>query len=68
VIARRNRVTVKVDGRTTSDCPDHRQLFSRGHIVLFPVNGRIEFRKLEIKELPTPKCEPTADRAGFPDS
>jgi hypothetical protein len=57
VIAEGNRVVVKVNGQTTADYTDSERRFARGHITLFPVNReqdphyRLEFRKIEIKEL-----------------
>jgi len=56
VIAEGNRVVVKVDGQTTADYSDPERRFPRGHILLFQVNEQIiEFRKIEIKELPATK-------------
>jgi serine/threonine protein kinase/WD40 repeat protein len=62
VTAEGNRVVIKVNGRTTADYLDNQQNFARGHITLFAgsgVNGgqrRLQFRKIEIKEL-NPKAE-----------
>jgi hypothetical protein len=57
VIARGNHVTVKVNGRTTADYEDPEQRFTHGCITLLGVSPgksgerRVEFRKIEIKEL-----------------
>jgi hypothetical protein len=54
VIADGDRVQVRVGGNTTVDCrlpPGHRR---RGHFALqhFTPGARVEFRNIEIKELP----------------
>jgi serine/threonine protein kinase/WD40 repeat protein len=57
VIAQKDRVVIKVDGRTMTNYVDSQSRFARGRITLWPLTlrnppGRIEFRKIEIKELP----------------
>jgi len=52
VIARGNRLVIKVNGTTTADYTDTKRLFFSGHIAL-QQNGPltiVEFRKIEIKE------------------
>jgi hypothetical protein len=56
VIAEGNHVTVKVDGRTTTDYLDPQRCFDRGHIALQEhEQTRIEYSKIEIEELPPAK-------------
>jgi serine/threonine protein kinase len=57
VFARDDRVVTVVDGRTMADYNDPQKRFARGRIALWPLTLRgpprsIEFRKIEIKELP----------------
>jgi serine/threonine protein kinase/Flp pilus assembly protein TadD len=54
VIADGNHITIKVNGRTTADYVDLRSRFMSGHIVLqqFAPESAVEFRKVEVKELP----------------
>jgi hypothetical protein len=52
VIAKGDKIIVKVDGQTTADYQDADKRFSRGHIAL-AISGdqkRVDFRKIEIKE------------------
>jgi serine/threonine protein kinase/WD40 repeat protein/cyclophilin family peptidyl-prolyl cis-trans isomerase len=56
VVAVGDRVTVKVDGRTTADYLDPQRRFGRGHIALQEYKQtRIEYSKIEIKDLPPEK-------------
>jgi hypothetical protein len=52
VVAVGNRITVKVNGAVTADLTDNTH--ARGHVALqaFQDKTRVEFRKIEIKELP----------------
>jgi hypothetical protein len=53
VLAQGNRVAVKVDGKTTAEYVDEKMSFTSGQISLRHFgNCVIEFRKIEIKELP----------------
>jgi Domain of Unknown Function (DUF1080) len=60
VIIKRNRVIVKVKGETMADHTAPGEQFARGHITLSKGNKltegerRLEFRKIEIKELREP--------------
>jgi len=53
MIARGNRIIVKVNGRTTADYTDRKHRYASGHIVLQQQTPQtvVEFRKIEIKEL-----------------
>jgi serine/threonine protein kinase len=55
IIAQDNHLIVQVNGRTTADVQDGARWFSSGHIALQQHNPQTicEFRKIEIKELPT---------------
>jgi hypothetical protein len=54
IIAEGNRVTVKVNGKTTADAIDVGDAFPLGCIALRHVaNSTIEFRRVEIKLLPS---------------
>ena len=66
VIAQGNHVVVKVNGMTTADYHDEKQLFARGTIALqHNPQTIVEFRKIEIKELDGPdSTQNQADRAG----
>jgi len=57
MIAVWDRVVVKVDGRTTADYRDPDRRYARGRFILHPMGSQIEFRKIEIKELPAAKAE-----------
>ena len=64
IIAEGNHVVIKVNGETTSDYTDERRLYTKGHIVLQQHGAAtVEFRKIEIRELPATKTEavPAAD-------
>jgi hypothetical protein len=54
IIAEKHRIITKVNDKTAADLLDDRLSFSRGHIVLgtWMDPTRIEFGKLEVKELP----------------
>jgi len=59
VIAEGNHIVIKVDGKTTCDYQDNQRLFTSGIIALQQRNPRtkVEFRKIEIQELPPTKTE-----------
>jgi serine/threonine protein kinase/formylglycine-generating enzyme required for sulfatase activity len=65
VIVQGNHIVVKTNGETTADYVDEKRCFASGHIALqqHTPTTEVEFRKLEIKELPAPKTEaaPLAD-------
>ncbi len=54
ILAVGNRITIKVNGQVTADWTDAKKRFGSGHIVLQQHNANtvVEFRKIEIKELP----------------
>jgi parallel beta-helix repeat protein len=53
IIAQKDHITVKVDGRTTADYSDPQRRYERGHIALQEYEQtRIEYSKIEISELP----------------
>jgi serine/threonine protein kinase len=54
VIAVGNQIVIKVNGKTTADYTDDKRLFTRGHFALQQLTPEtvVEFRKIEIKELP----------------
>jgi hypothetical protein len=54
VTAQGNHIVVKVNGKTTVDYPDEERRFASGHIALQQLTPAtvVEFRKIEIKELP----------------
>jgi hypothetical protein len=52
VIADDNRLTVKVNGKTTVNAVDVARTFTSGHLILrHDANATIEFRKIEVKDL-----------------
>jgi hypothetical protein len=53
VIATGNRLLIKVDGKDASSVTDVQRLYHRGHLALqaFGRDTRVEFRKIEVKEL-----------------
>ena len=57
IIARGDHIVIKVDGKTVVDMHDEKHFFKRGHFALshptFP-GPTIRFKKIEIKELPSP--------------
>ncbi|HEV8002331.1 MAG TPA: SUMF1/EgtB/PvdO family nonheme iron enzyme, partial [Planctomycetaceae bacterium] len=55
VIAEGNRIVVKVNGQTTAVYRDQKEISASGHIALQQNNPKTiaEFRKIEIKELPS---------------
>jgi hypothetical protein len=57
IIAEGNHIVVKLNGQTTADYTDEQKLYTSGHIVLQQHGAAtvVEFRKIEIKELPNPK-------------
>jgi serine/threonine protein kinase len=59
VIARGNRIVTKVDGRTVLDWVDGQKRHTKGHFALqvFHANTVVEFRKVEVKELPATSPE-----------
>jgi hypothetical protein len=54
IIAVRDHITLKVNGVTTTDWTDPKWRHKRGYIALqqFTPNTLVQFRKIEIKELP----------------
>ncbi len=62
IIAQGNRFVTKVNGTRTADCLDPRNHFESGHIALqvFSPLTTVEFRKIEIKELPASPSPPPA--------
>ena len=60
VIAQGNHLVIKVNGKTTADYTDNQRLFTRGHIALQQADAAtvVEFRKIEIKELPANPVSP----------
>jgi serine/threonine protein kinase len=56
VIAQGNRLIVKINGKATADVVDRDNRYKKGHIVLQALdkvgNIVVQFRKIEIKELP----------------
>ncbi len=54
VIAQRNRIVIKVNGKTTVDFVDRQFRFRRGHLALqaWALGTVVHFRKVEIRELP----------------
>jgi serine/threonine protein kinase len=56
VLAEGDYLTVKVNERTTAVYRDAQRRFTRGHVTLIAgVPTRIEYRKIDIKELPVKK-------------
>ena len=56
VIAVRNRIVVRVNGKQVVDYDDPKNTFAAGHIVLHSgaiVGPSIQYRKVEVKELPS---------------
>jgi serine/threonine protein kinase/Leucine-rich repeat (LRR) protein len=62
IIAQGNHFVTKVNGTRTADCLDPRNHFESGHIALqvFSPLTTVEFRKIEIKELPSSPSPPPA--------
>jgi hypothetical protein len=67
VIAQDNHIRLKVNGKTTADYVDRKSSYVQGHIALqqLRVGSIVEFRKVEIKELPT-VSEPKSGIASKP--
>ncbi len=57
IIAKDNHLVIKVNGETTCDYTDEQRVYTKGHIVLQQHGAQTvaEFRKIEVKELPTTK-------------
>lgn len=55
IIAQGNHFTTKLNGIQTVDCEDRDNRFQTGHLALQVLNSQtvVQFRKIEIKELPT---------------
>jgi len=52
-VAQGNRLIVPVDGKTTAEFAEVDSAYSSGHIGLCQeANSTIQFRKIEIRELP----------------
>lgn len=66
VIARGNRVVVKLDGQTTAEYTDPDGRYTAGHIVLLQHSpgAKVEFRKIEIKESAA-AADPDRDAAAW---
>ncbi|MBO0698461.1 MAG: DUF1080 domain-containing protein, partial [Zavarzinella sp.] len=66
VIARGNRVVVKLDGQTTAEYTDPDGRHTAGHIVLLQHSpgAKVEFRNIEIKES-APAADPDRDVAAW---
>jgi hypothetical protein len=59
VIIRGNRITTKVDGEVAVEVVDENMLWwNEGYIGLQAMAGIVQFRKIEIKELPPPPARP----------
>ncbi len=56
-IATGARLSVRVDGRTTANIVDNNKTFTGGHFALQHSGPEtvVQFRKIEIKELPAAK-------------
>jgi formylglycine-generating enzyme required for sulfatase activity len=67
VIARGNRIVTRVDGRTVLDWVDGQKRHTKGHFALqvFHANTVVEFRKIEVKELPPSSAAPPLAVAPF---
>jgi hypothetical protein len=54
VIAQDNHIIIRVNDRTAVDFPEPSRAFSKGHFALqhLEPEGSVQFRKIEIKELP----------------
>ena len=57
VIAQGNHIVIKVNGLTTVDFVDREKTFTKGHFAIqqHDPGGRIDVRKIEVKELPPSK-------------
>jgi hypothetical protein len=57
VIAEGNHLVIRVNGKATADYTDDKRRYIRGHIALEMHDPKtvVEFRKIEIKELPVRK-------------
>jgi serine/threonine protein kinase len=71
VIAQGNHLVVQVNGKTLADGVDEKRSFGRGHVALQALTAAtvVEFKEVEIKELPRAPLEGAAARrfpAGVP--
>jgi predicted esterase len=57
VIAKGNHLTVMTNGTTVADFYDDKQRYPSGHIALQMHEAKVEFCKIEIKELPPTKAQ-----------
>jgi WD40 repeat protein len=62
VIATGNRIVVRVNGETTANFDDPKRTYAKGHLALqvWHPDTVVQFRKVEIKELPATKARPGA--------
>jgi hypothetical protein len=60
IIAEGNRFVTKVNGQQTASCDDPLNRYHTGHFVLqvFDRGTSVQFRKIEIKELPPRNAQP----------
>jgi serine/threonine protein kinase/tetratricopeptide (TPR) repeat protein len=74
VIAKGNHFLIKIDGKDAASFTDDRRRYSKGHVALQCIDSgtRVEFRKIEVKELhETPTIagpESVASMASGPDA
>src|SRR5262249_24610090 len=65
VLAEGNHLTVKVNGTKTAEFTDETRCYTSGHIVLqHGPKAMIEFRKIEVKELPAEKTRIPRQKPG----
>jgi len=62
VVASGNHIVIKVNGQVTADCVDEDQPYTNGHLALQTLRAGcvVQFRKIEIKELPPGDVEDDA--------
>jgi formylglycine-generating enzyme required for sulfatase activity/serine/threonine protein kinase len=68
VIAAGPQIIVRIDGRTTANFEDAERLYTKGHIALQVWNPQtvVQFRKIEIKELPATSAAAAAANNASP--
>jgi hypothetical protein len=64
LIAEGNRLKVVVNGKTTADVVDEKAVSRSGHLVLDISKQSVEFRKIELKELPVIGPDLEVQKAG----
>jgi hypothetical protein len=59
VLAEGNHIVIKVNGKTTVDWKDPENRYKKGHFALqgHDPGTVVKFKKIEVKELPTPKAK-----------